>query len=156
MASLGLTPFKTAVALEIAGNLASLPALLLNPDYALSFLVTGPSQITPATRTLAQWFGGLVAGLTIPLLLSYPTPASGPAGDAQRGFRRATYIALAGPEVAFVALMAAAYLKGADVGITLKALLGGAANLSALVVMRAVFLFWKPHLLDEKSVKKDL
>ena len=50
--------FKTALIFEILANLSSIPALLFKPDYALSFLVTGPAQITPATRTLAQWFGG--------------------------------------------------------------------------------------------------
>ncbi|GIZ41483.1 hypothetical protein CKM354_000478600 [Cercospora kikuchii] len=154
MASLGLTPFKAAVAFEIIANLISLPSLIWKPDHGLSFLVRGPAQITPATRTLAQWFGGLVAGLTVPLVLSYASPAPGPAGDAQRGFRRATYLALAGPEVAFVAIMGGAWFKGADVGMTETALLGGAINMTAFLVLRSVFLFWKPHLLEERDDKK--
>ncbi|KAM3424416.1 hypothetical protein BST61_g6421 [Cercospora zeina] len=145
---------STAIAIELLANIVSLPSLLSNPDHALSFLVRDPAQITPATRTLAQWFGGLIAGLTVPLAMSYATPAPGPAGNAQRGFRRATYLALAGPEVVFAVMMGGAWLKGADVGMKETALLGGAINMIAFAVVRSVFLFWKPHLLEERDVKK--
>ncbi|CZT24057.1 uncharacterized protein RCC_09774 [Ramularia collo-cygni] len=146
--------FRTAVILEILANISSIIPLILNPDFALSFLVTGPSQITPATRTLARYFGGFVATITVPLLLSIPTPAPGPAGEAQRGTRRTTYLTLGAGEVALGGLMAWAYATGADSGMTDMALLGGAMNLGAFLIMRYVFLFGKPELLEERGVKK--
>ncbi|KAF2162406.1 hypothetical protein M409DRAFT_27031 [Zasmidium cellare ATCC 36951] len=95
MSSLGLTPFKSALAFEIFANVVSLPSLLLNPDSALSLLVANPAQITPATRSLTQWFGGVVAFVTVPLILSWSEPKS--PNDAQAGFRRARPILLWGP-----------------------------------------------------------
>jgi hypothetical protein len=146
--------FRTAVTLEILANLSSIPPLLFYPDYALSFLVTGPSQITPATRTLARYIGGFVAALTVPLVLSLPQPAQGPAGEAQRGTRRTAYLTLGAGELAMGGLMAWAYATGADSGMTDLALLGGAVNLGALLVVRGVFLYWKPELLEERGAKK--
>lgn len=116
--------------------------------------VNQTNSISTSPSNHLTFVSGLVAGLTVPLVLSYASPAPGPAGDAQRGFRRATYLALAGPEVAFVAIMGGAWFKGADVGMTETALLGGAINMTAFLVLRSVFLFWKPHLLEERDDKK--
>jgi len=146
--------FRTAVLLEILANISSIIPLVYSPDYALSYLVSGPSQITPATRTLARYFGGFVATITIPLLLSIPQPAPGPAGEAQRATRRTTYLTLGAGEVLLGGLMGWLYATGADSGMTDMALLGGAINLGALIIVRYVFLYGNPELLEERGAAK--
>lgn len=146
--------FRTAALLEITANLTSILPLLLNPSFALSFLLTSPSQITPATLTLARYFGCFVATITVPLLLSLPTPAPGPAGEAQRATRRVTYITLAAGEVFLGGMMAWLWYVGGDSGMTDKALLGGALNLGGILVWRYVCLYGKPELLEERGVGK--
>lgn len=146
--------FRTAVLLEILANLSSILPLIFKPSYALSFLLTSPSQITPATLTLARYFGGFVATITIPLILSLPTPAPGPAGEGQRATRRTTYLTLGAGEVFLGGLMGWLWAIGADSGMTDMALLGGALNLGALIGVRYMFLYGKPELLEERGVAK--
>ncbi|KAK4618214.1 hypothetical protein CLAFUW4_12067 [Fulvia fulva] len=148
MASLGLTPFRLALLAEILGNISSLPSLLLNPDIALHIILKSPTLITPATRVLTRIFGGVVAGLTIPLILSWPNPRSGNAGEQQRGFRKAAYLVQGTGEVFLGALFAWLWLTGEDHGVKELFLVGGTVNMAVLLGLRWVFLAWKPHLLE--------
>lgn len=145
MTSLGLTPFKGALAFEIFANVISLPSLLLKPDSALAMLVKGASEITPAARTLTQWLGGFVAALTIPLILSWPDPKT--TTDSQVGFRRATYITMGAGEVVMGSLLAVQYMSGQS-GLKDNVLLFLTANMGALLAMRVVFLVYKPEWLE--------
>ncbi|EME40878.1 hypothetical protein DOTSEDRAFT_74435 [Dothistroma septosporum NZE10] len=148
MGSLGLTRFRTALAFEILGNFSSIPSLLFYPDIALHIILKHPSLITPATRALTRIFGGVVAGLTIPLILSWPNPKPGNAGDEQRGFRKAAYLVQGTGEVFLGALFVWMWMSGKDHGVKEGVLLAGAANMGLLLGLRWVFLVWKPHLVE--------
>ena len=52
----GVRLFRYALLAESAVNIASVIPMLLAPETFLSFLVKGPNQITPATKSLTQWF----------------------------------------------------------------------------------------------------
>ncbi|KAK3051955.1 hypothetical protein LTR09_006909 [Extremus antarcticus] len=71
MSSPNTSIFRTLLLAESAANIGSIIPALFAPELALSYLVRGPSQITPATKSLMQLFGGLVVLATAPLLLSY-------------------------------------------------------------------------------------
>lgn len=52
----GTRLFRYAVLSEIAANLSAIIPMLLAPETVLSYVVKGPVQITPATKSLTQWF----------------------------------------------------------------------------------------------------
>lgn len=142
---LGLTPFKAALAFEIFANIVSLPSLILHPEAALTFLTTSSSQITPAARSLTQWFGGVFAFLTVPLILSWAEPKT--PNDAQAGFRRATYITMGAGEIVLGAILAWQYASGTS-GLKEGAVLFLEGHLAVLLVMRYVFLYGKREWLE--------
>jgi len=51
----GVQTFRNALLVESAANIGSLIPLFMFPETVLSYLVKGPNQITPATKSLAQW-----------------------------------------------------------------------------------------------------
>lgn len=55
MAFNGTRLFRYALLFEGAANTIAVIPAIFSPETALSYLVTGPNQITPATRTLMQW-----------------------------------------------------------------------------------------------------
>ena len=52
----GVRLFRYALLTEIAMNVTSIIPCLIYPEGALSYLVKGPNQIVPATKTMVQWF----------------------------------------------------------------------------------------------------
>ncbi|KAF7186511.1 hypothetical protein HII31_12213 [Pseudocercospora fuligena] len=159
---LGLPPFKLALYIEILANLSSLPALIYAPTYGASFLLAHTTVISPSTLTLTRWFGGLVGALTVPLILSIPSP-SGSDGtkmsekdrERQIGFRRATYITMGAGEVFLSGLFLAAYLQGEEEsGFSGSAMLACAAQMGALLALRFLFLVGKPELIEESGKVK--
>ena len=118
--------FRSALLIESAINVSSMFPLILNPDYCLSFLVRGPSQITPATTSLMQWFGGMIVLATAPLLLSYPEPGSGESASVVTARRRITYMMMGTGEAALGLLTASQYMSG-NSGLTDQALLTATA-----------------------------
>lgn len=154
MSSLGLSPFRIALLFEICGNISTLPALFIRPDFVLGMLVDGPHQITPAARTLTQVLGCIVATLTVPLILAWPNPKAGAAGEQQRGLRKTAYGIQGVGEALLAPLFITHYLAGSNCGWSRLALLQGAVTMAALLSLRWVFLFWKPHLLEDRAPGK--
>jgi len=145
----GVRLFRYALITESTMNLACAIPLILNPEYALSFLVKGPSQITPATCTLAQWMGGIVLGMAVPLVLSVPHVPRAAAG------RRMTYTMLGACEMALSAVLAAQYLQGADSGLKPQALVGAAGMMGVILLERGFFLFVRPTWMEgQENAKK--
>lgn len=155
MSSSGRQIFRNALLAESAINIASLFPIILSPESVLSYLVRGPSQITPATKTLTQWFGCVIVMSTAPLLYSYPEPTLGQSAGEVTARRQAAYMTLGAGELALGALTAASYLTG-DSGMTDQALLTATGMLAAFGGMRAFFLFMKPAWMEatQSSIKK--
>ena len=154
MASPGNRIFRSALLVESAANISTIVPMILYPDYVLSWLVKGPAQITPAAKTLTQWFGGLVVLATAPLLLSYPEPSSGESAGSVTARRRLAYISLASSEAALGALSLLQYLSG-DSGMTDAALLSTMGMMGCFIGMRAFFLFARPQLMQaQEGLKK--
>ncbi|KAK4540513.1 hypothetical protein LTR36_009151 [Oleoguttula mirabilis] len=144
----GVRLFRYAVLGEIALNLASIAPMLLLPETVLSYIVKGPNQITPATKSLTQWFGAVVIALTVPLALSYPNPRPSQGGEPHiPHWRRLTYMVLGAGEAALGTVMAAQYLSG-DSGLTDAVLIGGTGTMGVLCAMRGFFLFVRPSWMD--------
>jgi hypothetical protein len=51
----GARTFRTALLFEIGANLTGIIPCIFYPETTLSYLVKGPNQITPATKSLVQW-----------------------------------------------------------------------------------------------------
>lgn len=137
----GVRMFRYALIGEATLNLASVVPMLIEPGYILSWLVKSPEQITPAACNLTQWCGCIVAGLTVPLLLSVPHGPQAP------GIRRITYITYAANEAALGAAMAMQYFSG-DSGLKQEALWTSMTTMAALVAVRGFFLFVRPSWMD--------
>ena len=154
MASTGSRIFRSALLIESAANISSIVPMILYPDYVLSWLVKGPAQITPAAKTLTQWFGGIIVLATAPLLLSYPEASSGESASSVTARRRLAYTSLASAEVALGALSLLQYLTG-DSGMTDSALLSTMGLMGSIISMRAFFLFARPQLMQaQEGLKK--
>lgn len=74
--TLGLTPFRCALAFEIFANLSALPLTLYSPSTALN-IIGSPSPNNPTAILLTQYFGAMISALTMPLILSWPNPETG-------------------------------------------------------------------------------
>ena len=135
--------FRGALLGESAVNIGSMIPMILAPEAALSYLVKGPSQITPATKTMMQWFGGLIVLATAPLLLSYPNPSSDD-DKAERervvARRRLTYQSMAAAEAALGTITAVQYLTGSAPGLTDSALLVATAAMGGFMAFRSFVL----------------
>lgn len=134
-------------------NVGTTLQLILAPHYFLSFLVKGPAQITPATRTLTQWFGGAVVLATAPLLLAYPDPGPDESVNTVTSKRRLAYQTLAASEAALSLSATYSYLSG-DSGMTDKALLTMSGLLGAFMSVRLFLLYGKPALMEPKASAK--
>jgi hypothetical protein len=144
----GVRLFRYALLAESAINIVSAIPIILAPDFALSFLVASPAQITPATRALAQWFGAITLGLTAPLLLSVPHVPRAASG------RRMAYTTLGACEAVLGAVMAMQLFAG-DSGMKPEALAGGAAAMGGFLGVRAFFLFVRPGWMEgQENAKK--
>jgi hypothetical protein len=150
MASSSNRVFRLALLTESAANISTIVPMILYPDYVLSWLVKGPAQITPAAKTLTQWFGGLIVLATAPLLLSYPEPSSGESASSVTARRRLTYTSLALSEATLGALSLFQYLTG-DSGMTDVALLSTMGMMGSIIGMRAFFLFARPQLMQAQD-----
>lgn len=144
----GVRLFRYALITEATMNLASAVPMILNPDYMLSFMVKGPAQITPFTRTMTQWLGGIVIGMTVPLVLSIPHVPRAPAG------RRMTYTMLGACEVGLSAVMAMQYFQGADSGLKPQALVSAMGIFGAILLERVFFLFVRPTWMEGQDNAK--
>lgn len=145
--------FRSALLVESAVNIASMFPMILNPEQPLSFLVQGPSQITPATKSLMQWFGGIIALATAPLLLSYPEPGPGQSASVVTARRRLTYAMMGVTEAALGLLTASQYLSG-NSGMTNQALLTATGMMGTFLSMRVFFLYVRPELMAAKDSSK--
>ncbi|WPH04513.1 Hypothetical protein R9X50_00740500 [Acrodontium crateriforme] len=149
MSSTGHSIYRAALVLEMIGNLGSVPSWILDQETALRFLVRGPSGITPVSKSFAQWFGGIVFALTIPLIMAFPS-----SGDRQVVIarRQLTYWTLGAGEFALGGLMAMQYLDG-DSGLSEDLLVKGMMTMAGLMVMRLFFLFVKPEWMDPAATQ---
>lgn len=111
----GVRMFRYALIAEAGMNLASVVPMLIDPSYILEWLVESPDQITPAACALTQWCGCIVAGLTVPIILSIPHTPEAPS------HRKLLYKAFAATEVALGTAMGVQYLRG-DSGLKSEAL----------------------------------
>ena len=153
MSSNGNRIFRSALLIESAANISTIIPMLLYPDYVLSWLVKGPAQVTPAARTLTQWFGATLVLATAPLLLSYPEAASGESASNVTARRRLTYLAMGATEAALGVVTLSQYLTG-DSGMTDQALLTATGMMVTFGAMRAFFLFAKPELMAAQEITK--
>ncbi|KAK5132314.1 hypothetical protein LTR08_009222 [Meristemomyces frigidus] len=142
----GVRLFRYAILGEMAANLGAIAPMLLAPETVLSFIVKGPNQITPATKSLAQWVGAVIIALTVPLAFSYPNPKP----EAGVPMRRLTYTLLGAGEAALGTVMAAQFMAG-DSGITDGFLIGGTGVMGALCAMRGFFLFVRPNWMEAQG-----
>lgn len=68
----GVRLFRYALLAEIGANISSIIPMLLAPETVLTYLVKGPNHITPATKSLTQWFASHTSpNLSCP---SHPSP----------------------------------------------------------------------------------
>ncbi|KAK5112636.1 hypothetical protein LTR62_003951 [Meristemomyces frigidus] len=121
MSSSGPRLFRSALLFEITANsIGFLPAIFA-PETVLSFLLKSPAMMTPATKSLMQWFGVLIAtGFTLPLILCYPQPGS--ANVDIVAWRRLTYLMFGAGEMGLGAMMLVHWMQG-DSGLSENALL---------------------------------
>ena len=144
--------FKNALLFESAANIGSIFGFILLPEFSLSCLVDGPSQITPAGKSLMQWFGAVIVVATAPLLLSYPE--AGQSASVVIARRRLTYQIMGAAEIALGLLAASQYVMGGS-GLSDTTLLLGTGFMGAFIGMRAFFLYVKPQWMEaEDSSKK--
>ncbi|TKA52755.1 hypothetical protein B0A55_12133 [Friedmanniomyces simplex] len=151
----GVRLFRYALLFEMGANFTGIIPCLFAPETALSFLVKGPSQITPATASMMQWFGALIlTGFTLPLALCYPNPHS---------YAPPTYlltllmIPSSNPDILFGAgeaglgtMMLIQWLQGHS-GMSDNALLVGAMTMGAFLGMRAFFLYARPSWMEGQA-----
>jgi len=52
----GVRLFRYALLFEMGANMVGIIPALFTPEAALRFMLKDPSQITPATKTLMQWY----------------------------------------------------------------------------------------------------
>jgi hypothetical protein len=147
MAMNGVRMFRYALLAEAGLNLSSVFPMLIDPSYILSWLVKSPEHITPAACSLVQWCGCIVAGITVPLLLSVPHTPEAPT------IRKVTYQMYAAAELALGAAMAVQYLNG-DSGLKSEALWTSVTTMGALVAVRAYFLVVKPGYMEGQANAK--
>jgi Trk-type K+ transport system membrane component len=89
--------YRSTLLFESAANIATCFQMIIDPETSLTNLVKDAAQITPATKSLTQWVGGVMVLTAVPLLLSYPENA--PAGEI-RARRKLTYQMIGISEVA--------------------------------------------------------
>lgn len=143
----GVRMFRYALIAEATLNLASVVPMLIDPSYILSWLVESPEHITPAACALVQWSGCIVAGLTVPLILSVPHTPEAPT------LRKITYQTYAAAELALATAMGMQYLNG-DSGLKSEALWTSGTTMAALVAVRAYFLLIKPSYMEGQANAK--
>jgi hypothetical protein len=147
MAMNGVRMFRYALLAEAGLNLASVVPMLIDPSYILSWLVESPENVTPAACALTQWCGCIVAGLTVPLILSVPHTPEAPT------IRKLTYRMYAAAEMGLATAMAVQYLNG-DSGLKSEALWTSMTTMVALVAVRAYFLLVKPGYMEGQANAK--
>lgn len=143
----GVRMFRYALVAEATLNLASVVPMLIDPSYILSWLVESPEHITPASCSLVQWCGCVVAGLTVPLILSVPHTPEAPT------FRKLTYQMYAAAELALGMAMGMQYLNG-NSGLKSEALWSSMTTMAALVAVRAYFLVVNPNYMEGQANAK--
>ena len=143
--------YRGLLLLESTANIAATITMIFEPERTLSMILRGPSQITPAIKTMEQWIGGILVVIAVPLILSYPE-RSGPDHDAAQVIarRRLTYQMLGAGEVALALLTASQYLRG-DSGMTNQALLIGTGMCGFAASMRAFFLYVRPEWMQPQE-----
>lgn len=150
MSSPNTSIFRTLLLAESAANIGSIIPALFAPELALSYLVRGPSQITPATKSLMQLFGGFVVLATAPLLLSYLEERQ--SVEQVIAKRRLTYAVMGISELAIGSITLAQYMQG-NSGLTDQALLMATGAMAVFTAMRGYFLFVRPELIMPSSGK---
>jgi hypothetical protein len=143
----GVRMFRYALVAEATLNLASVVPMLIDPAYILSWLVKSPEHVTPAACSLIQWCGCIVAGVTVPLILSVPNTPEAPV------IRKVTYQMFAAAEMALGAAMAMQYLNG-ESGLKTEALWTAMTTMASLVTVRAYFLAVKPNYMEGQANAK--
>lgn len=143
----GVRMFRYALMAEAGMNLASVVPMLIDPRYILTWLVESPAQITPAAEAIVQWCGCIVAGLTVPIILSIPHTPDAPS------YRKLLYQTFAATEFALGAAMGVQYLRG-DSGLKSEALWSSMTTMAALVAIRTYFLVVKPNYMEGQANAK--
>ncbi|KAK0253885.1 hypothetical protein B0A54_15471 [Friedmanniomyces endolithicus] len=151
----GARLFRYALLFEKGANFGGIIPCLFAPELALSFLVKGPGQITPAALSMTQWFGAIIlTGFTLPLALCYPNPVPSQGGTSEIvAWRRLTYIFFAAGEAGMGTTMLFQYMAG-NSGMTDRALLVGAATMGLFLGMRAFFLYARPSWMEAQGNAK--
>lgn len=144
----GLRAFRYALLFEAFLNLASVVPMLIDPEHILTWLFDSPDQITPAACALTQWCGCIVAGLTVPLLLSFPNGPDAPV------IRRNTYTTYAAVETAIGSLVTMQYFKGGS-GLKKEALYTSMTTMAALVAFRIYVLYVKPEYINGQVASEE-
>lgn len=121
--------------------------LIRYPSHALSFLVSSPSQNTPAAQTLTRYTGLVMTMVTVPLLLGIPQTR---AGVEARAPAWTMYVAA---EVLMISLFYYLSGYGADVtGVKPEVLKWLANQLIVPLVGRTVTLIWKREWLGRYQI----
>lgn len=143
----GHQAFRYALLAEAGLNLASVFPMFIDPEHVLTWLFHTPDHITPAACALTQWCGCIIAGLTLPLLLSFPNGYDAPT------IRRITYATYAAIETAIGSLVTFQYMKG-NSALKSEALYTSMTTMGALVAVRLYFLFIKPEYMGAQTITK--
>lgn len=143
----GYRLFRYALLGEATLNLASVVPMFLEPEYILTWLFESPEHITPGACALTQWCGCIIAGLTLPLLLSFPNGKDAPV------IRRNTYTTYAAVELAIGVLVTFQYFKDGS-GLRSDALYTSMTTMAALVAVRMYFLFGNPEYMGEQTTEE--
>ncbi|KAK5696569.1 hypothetical protein LTR97_007872 [Elasticomyces elasticus] len=165
----GVRLFRYALLFEMGANMGGIIPCLFAPELALSFLVKGPSQITPAATSMMQWFGTLfLTGFTLPLALCYPNPVPSQGGnsevvawrrltcksldvlDTKRLLTNFTDILFAAGEAGLGTMMLIQWMQG-NSGMNDTSLLVGAMAMGAFLGMRAFFLYVRPSWMEGQA-----
>ncbi|KAK3617733.1 hypothetical protein LTR56_012759 [Elasticomyces elasticus] len=148
----GVRVFRYALLFEMGANMGGIIPCLFAPEMALSFMVKGPSQITPAAVSMMQWFGTLfLTGFTLPLALCYPNPVPSQGGNSEVvAWRRLTYILFAAGEAGLGTMMLIQWMQG-NSGMSDTSLLVGAMAMGAFLGMRAFFLYVRPSWMEGQA-----
>ncbi|CAF9927568.1 MAG: hypothetical protein GOMPHAMPRED_004436 [Gomphillus americanus] len=152
----GLPPFQFALITEAVGNIGLVFFLLFYPRTALGWILSNPDRdISLGADVTAQLIGALVVGLTVPLVMSIPSPnaySTTQAADQQKGFRAATYVVLGSGEIALSLILGwklFAAMKGEDVGLTQTTLWIAVGTMLSILPIRALFLYIRRDWLQE-------
>jgi len=144
------TVMRYALVTEAAFNIIGATGMMLYPSEFLSLMVTNQSQVTAASASLMQWLGGLVYGLTVPLLLCLPNTRTAIES------RPTVYHTLLAGEGVLIPLLMYQASASPSFGLTWKALFVCSLNMAGPCLWRLFVLFRRPELMGRyRDVRKD-